>query len=1128
MHQALKPILSLGSMFNTPNLFKDATNSGGYTGVNVVLGVSPDLDNPLVWSGILNLVARLAFETVACDLPLVATIGRKTDKALQLVIDFQNGPSDKSTGRLTITRPDSVTAVLASDNALCLQHLLNTMTLNPLAPVPPVLNPGDFFQGVYRPGKGLEGCTLNGAGLADDPVLIPHRPAAEKTPPSRPVGEKIDLLRLDRLYPAEHPAERPLTFQWLLASARLSAPTGIAISEALVACVMEATQMWLPMVSAGTEKYGCGTAFVIYETDTDPAVMGDAALSVTQAVSQAKIIVSGSPAAFQNGLRPWLMLALSQGGAALGRAETVRDTVGRWAASRPDRGRVAPVGPVDPSGGTQAEPTTPDTICHELRWPGESDAILAALGGVAAGEGRIVCDVYASKPAELRRQLQASAEWMLASKGYSPVVRVFNAFKPGLCRLLEYVLPRLANLNVAHIDIVCRPFTGIAGALELKHRWIHELFPGPEILARELGLAREQVVLAVDPNQAGSYTFKARNAASEPVFRDSFTPFTRTMSYHPAGSGQGTVSPTCAGIRIFKDEQLIMEQPIPTDRDRFWDLFQEQVVPDLLVVMEARLKAGCLMRPTTFFEVIDLDIAIDESDAGLGFRDERINPMEALQEDIYFFLLNMARQFADAHDLPPGIDIGRIVPRIRTRSPEGKPLARFRATPRSDRPLRPPDDTGRADYERFSICGDRWRFYYAGCPGGRQNSGMGSAVQPAAVAEPSAAPEVGFRIDENGCVLEVTLAPPPVHNGPARPAATRIPAVVIPEDRPLYAHEVEAILFELGRHPDIHVWEIARSTLGRPIYAVEAYHCPHDSVSIGRLARTRPTVLFNARHHANEVSSTTAVLKLLQYLCAEGNAILKTANVVCIPLENVDGVATFESLYVAGRGDMLHAARYNAVGAEFYSDYHREVPLFAEAWAKKRLWTRWLPELMADLHGVPGHEWCQPYAGYTPMGFEEFWLPRAFVWVHVPFLEDAAHPGYTDSLHLVAALREAVAGEPAIQAANHTLTALYHTYARQFEPDVFPNAAPGALAAHPLLGRARNYNYAVRHPDITRSEVVVEVPDEVVHGRELALCIRTHYIMQLALIGLLAEKRTAVVADAASSAGRRMFTLRQL
>ena len=69
---------------------------------------------------------------------------------------------------------------------------------------------------------------------------------------------------------------------------------------------------------------------------------------------------------------------------------------------------------------------------------------------------------------------------------------------------------------------------------------------------------------------------------------------------------------------------------------------------------------------------------------------------------------------------------------------------------------------------------------------------------------------------------------------------------------------------------------------------------------------------------------------------------------------------------------MLHAARYNALGVEYYSDYFESKPRFQEALAKSRLWRCWLPEVMVDHHGVPSHEWNQPLPGSAPFRFREF------------------------------------------------------------------------------------------------------------------------------------------------------------
>ena len=110
----------------------------------------------------------------------------------------------------------------------------------------------------------------------------------------------------------------------------------------------------------------------------------------------------------------------------------------------------------------------------------------------------------------------------------------------------------------------------------------------------------------------------------------------------------------------------------------------------------------------------------------------------------------------------------------------------------------------------------------------------------------------------------------------------------------------------------------------------------------------------------------------------------------------------------------LHAARYNALGVEWYADYFADPPRFAEARVKPRLWHRWLPQIVLDAHGVPSHEWDQPFSGYVPpKPFQEFWLPKTFVYAIVPFIDRPDHPGHGMAGRLVNQMRQALANDRA-------------------------------------------------------------------------------------------------------------------
>ena len=72
---------------------------------------------------------------------------------------------------------------------------------------------------------------------------------------------------------------------------------------------------------------------------------------------------------------------------------------------------------------------------------------------------------------------------------------------------------------------------------------------------------------------------------------------------------------------------------------------------------------------------------IPETDERLGIGEERVAPLEALHEDLYFVLLDHFRLFAERHRLPADSQFGRILPRVSTDAPGGRPAVVFNARP---------------------------------------------------------------------------------------------------------------------------------------------------------------------------------------------------------------------------------------------------------------------------------------------------------------------------------------------------------------------------------------------------------------------------------------------------------------
>jgi hypothetical protein len=1086
----MEEIIAIDFLFDSRDLFPHTLGSGGFDGLDLDIAVSKELQSPEVWAGILNLCARLSFETVSFNGPIVIPKDECSQKCCRLFLDLYEA-NDGESRFVSLKKTNRHQVHIQSNSAQALGMLLNCLSLNALNGSARVealpgrkntgpLSIGEELAGEFNSTGILSNCTINKKkmgkiDLRSTPVKIGGK--KEKLPTSFHPLDFSSLYKKDPIVSTFQRLDAILSIK----SARISYHTGIALCDAVCAMVLESTAIVLPIAvihQSSSKNYDGKLCLMIEEIfhDTTSTHKG---LSIQFSDPERPVHIKGNAQDFSKHFSAWFDLALNQGGPGFSRAQALRDQVSCFLNSLHAKGKKS-----------TAQNAGLDII-HKFTLESEIETIMAGVSSIKTGQGSISCEAWTSKPMDVRARLKDDIEKILEAKGYKAHVQVLNAFKPGLCRILDQDLPLIQAGKPVKIHIGYRPFDTYDNALELKHRWLHELFPVAEILAAKLSIPEDAVTISMDDTQEEIYRLAAYDENQNLFFEDNFSPFFQTLNYMASTPDLGTVSPTCAGVTIVLQGKMLLDQAILTDRDQFWKQFQAAVIPDLLDAMEARVQSESSNRLQAFFESIQVEVFIDESNYKLGFMDEQISPMEKLHEDIYFFLLKVFEQFAAKHGSPESLKLGQILPKVWSCAGKKGPRAVIQAVP-AEKIRFSKNSAVNSDlpFDTFVLTDKNWIL-----------SGRLDALTTPFKGKDKC------RVDKDRFSLTLDLQQPTSY-----PADLEHTGERVPEDLVLMAQSVENYLFRLNEMPHIQVWEIAKSLQGRSIYAVEAFKVQGDRVSIPRLRQAKPTVLFNARHHANEISSTTATLKFIEFLGSpQGQSYLETANVVFIPLENVDGVATFESLYVKNSVDILHAARYNALGSEFYNQYFNHPPAFSEAFAKQRLWHRWLPELMADLHGVPNHEWCQPYAGYLPKGFREFWIPRAFVYVHLPFIEDPNHPLYQTAMELLETLRGAISESGEIVAANEKITALYRKYAQEPEPEIFPPADNTVLTALPLLGRARNFNFAVQYPDITCSEVIVEVPDEVAHGKNLIRCVAAHYIIQKALLKSLQTGRRCTV-----------------
>ena len=270
-----------------------------------------------------------------------------------------------------------------------------------------------------------------------------------------------------------------------------------------------------------------------------------------------------------------------------------------------------------------------------------------------------------------------------------------------------------------------------------------------------------------------------------------------------------------------------------------------------------------------------------------------------------------------------------------------------------------------------------------------------------------------------------------------------------------------------------------------------------------------PVEYINARHHANEVSSTNAAFMLLRELLTQEKYrnLADRLNLVIVPMENVDGTAIHERLSAEHPNWKLHTARFNALGKEFAGDYYEQEELHTEALAYSRILHRFVPDIVVDNHGVPSHEWEQQFSGYTSPAYKGFWLPRSLLYGYFWYAREVEYTEQSMPINkkMEDVIAEAIGTEPEMAALNREWAAQFEKYAHSWMPALFPaNYYKGMINYWIPFTWSKNLMYAApRYPWVTSVSYTSEVADETAQGTYLNLCARAHLVHDLATIDMI-------------------------
>jgi hypothetical protein len=773
-------------------------------------------------------------------------------------------------------------------------------------------------------------------------------------------------------------------------------------------------------------------------------------------------------------------------------------------------------------------------------------------------------EVRVSEAPELRRALAEELRTMLSAAGAAtPRVRVLSAYKQGFLWLTEQVIPELKGKDVRSVHITVAELTPDLSKsqkfYQVPSRWIHELYPVDEIFTRELNLAREQFHLELAEAPKDIYALEARDGSGRVIHTASFSPKFVPREYLDKFPGWASVDVTTGWVTAVVDGATVLDTRVETDPERFWNQYQSKVLPRIYDHVMRVTENRPLPSKQPFFRDLDVEVRMSEPDFRIGVDEELISSLESLHEDLYFVTLD----FFDA--------LGRTTVKQRLAGP-GKVF-----------PIIHPERRGQPGQVRILYAGNastkaalQVRYRVKDGTEQRVNRDLGridttAPVASRVVARADGVSEIEMSVEakddanaartadaldslsalhsaglyrtalsaEHVDRLAVSIAlqkaatrrvvrhtgqwaPSNVRRASARPA---LPLVTW--DHVIGPDESEELVGKLAAFPEIRAYRAGRSYRGREISVIEAtLPAAGELVSLAKLTALKPTIFITGRQHANEVSSTSHILKLAELLVTdpEYRRLLEKVNIVLHPVENPDGAQMAYDLQKLTPTHMLHAGRYSALGMDVASQVGVADPLLPEALVRGRLWHQWLPDIYLNPHGYPSHEWVQQFAGYVSPGFRSYWTTRGW-YTSVGGLRD---PRYPEHVEAVAAIREAVVREinsnADVRAMNLRHQSRYRRWAFGFSPYVYPQEIYKDTAIYYTdleTGELRGQRRATPStrggrwsmnawPQVTFVSGGTEAPDETAQGEWLELVTKPGFSYLMAHIRYLRDGRYAI------------------
>lgn len=708
------------------------------------------------------------------------------------------------------------------------------------------------------------------------------------------------------------------------------------------------------------------------------------------------------------------------------------------------------------------------------------------------------------------------------------------AYKQGYSWLDEIVIPEMKELGTEKVVIYFKPFLPEGqtdwldenGAtpkrvrmvedtpdkwFDLPIRYLQELYPIEDVIVKELGISREQVVFkAYEGGEDLTYlcvAYKDDEGIYEKTYKASYSERPQMDEYPQLGK----VHPSTGYVKAWVNGILVVDEQVQTDLEAVWNIYQAEVLPECKNYILK--KTGGVVSPDLqpFFQKLHLDITLSEPEYRTGSREDLISPLNALHEDLYFTGSDYFKYLGQTHGVT--IDApGLILPDLHVG--EGKP--KFKVSL-----LEPIKEKACITKNGEVVCAQRTRADVSAWISevGMRNEALSVKIQTEGVAD--SVLKAYAELFEEGileCSKELEGFETLIFAG-EEDYVTECKAVKKEKNlsiEEIDLHEQEVIGYETYRQiieqlkhvPGIEVFRTAVSYAGREAYGIWLKPEQEGYLSMTKYLTRHPSEYINARHHANEVSSTNAAFILLKKLLTEEKYkdLPKKMNLVIVPMENVDGAAIHYELQKEHPNWTFHVARFNSIGKEFCYEYYQDDALNTEAMTSTRIVEKFVPDVMVDNHGVPSHEWEQQFSGYTSPAYKGFWLPRSLLYGYFWYAKEEEYAENLKVSHKMEdVIADKIAADEEMRRWNKEWSAQFEKYAHAWMPLLFPANYYKEMINYwvPYVTGPKNFYIAAKYPWITTVSYTSEVADETAQGEYINLCARAHVAHDEATIEML-------------------------